>query len=346
MSQILQIFNYISDFLKVYLPTVRCRDPDTIESYRFSLNLYISYMESLGIPLSKLKVDHFSQKNIIEFLDWLQTTRNNVAPTLNHRLSDVRGFCEYLRKKGVMSVIDFEAIADISMRKDDRVIEFTYLTLDDVQLVLNQPNQAKRLGVRDYFFLSLLYESGCRDDEILSCKVKDFVINDNQESEFHVIGKGKKQRTTPLSKDIIVPYNAYMSRFHSVKDPNDFLFYTVHCNSHTQMSQDNVQRLMLDYEKTAKQTNPELLHLHPHLFRRTRAMHLYEAGVPLPRISEWLGHSQMETTRLYAQITIEMKRKELAKLGEGANAVFNNNVEFKYDGDEEILKKLCGLTRI
>ena len=343
MSQVFHIFNYISDFLKVYLPLVRGRDADTITSYRITLSLYVSYMESRNILLSKLTADHFSQKNIVGFLEWLQSTRGNVAPTINHRLSDIRGFCEYLRKKGAMSAVEFETITDINTRIDDRVIEFTYLTIDDIKLVLNQPNRNKKLGVRDYFFLSLLYESGCRDDEILSCKVKDFVVNDNKEGEFHVIGKGKKQRTTPLSKDIIAPYNAYMSQFHSTKNPNDLLFYTNHGGSHTSMSQDNVHRFMSDYEKTAKVTKPDLLHLHPHLFRRSRAMHLYEASVPLPIISEWLGHSQIETTRFYAKISQDMKRKELEKLGEGEKAVFDNNVTFKYDGDEEVLKKLCGL---
>jgi len=76
-----------------------------------------------------------------------------------------------------------------------------------------------------------------------------------------------------------------------------------------QMSQDNVQRFMNGYEKKAKVMKSDLPHLHPHLWRRTRAMHLYLAGVPLPLVSEWLGHSNMETTRIYARATDEMKRQ-------------------------------------
>jgi integrase len=109
------------------------------------------------------------------------------------------------------------------------------------------------------------------------------------------------------------------------------------------MSQDNVQRFMNTYEKKARIAKPDLPHLHPHLWRRTRAMHLYLAGIPLPLVSEWLGHSSMETTRIYARATDEMKRQAQRKLGEKKGSVFNEEVAFKYADNEEVLKKLAGL---
>ena len=84
-------------------------------------------------------------------------------------------------------------------------------------------------------------------------------------------------------------------------------------------------------------------HLHSHLFRRTRAMHLYQAGVPLPTISEWLGHSNIETTRFYAKVTEEMKREALHKLSDSDSSVFKDDVVFKYANDEDAIKRLCGL---
>ena len=56
------------------------------------------------------------------------------------------------------------------------------------------------------------------------------------------------------------------------------------------MSSDNVSRILAGCEAEVRKSNPELVQLHSHLFRRTRAMHLYQVGVPLPTISEWLGH--------------------------------------------------------
>ena len=72
-------------------------------------------------------------------------------------------------------------------------------------------------------------------------------------------------------------------------------------------------------------------------------MHLYQAGVPLPTISDWLGHSNIETTRFYAKVTEMMKREAVDKLAEGPDAVFDALVPFGYADDEEVLKRLCGL---
>lgn len=72
-------------------------------------------------------------------------------------------------------------------------------------------------------------------------------------------------------------------------------------------------------------------------------MHLYLAGMPLPLVSEWLGHSKIETTQIYAKATDEMKRNAQKKLEEKEGSVLKNNTGFKYANDEEILKRLAGL---
>ena len=109
------------------------------------------------------------------------------------------------------------------------------------------------------------------------------------------------------------------------------------------MSQDNVQRFMKTYEKKAQETNADIPHLHPHLWRRTRSMHLYLAGVPLPLVSEWLGHSSIETTQIYARATNEMKRQAQRKLGNKEDSVLKDDITFKYADNEAVLKKLAGL---
>ncbi|MEE1040526.1 MAG: tyrosine-type recombinase/integrase, partial [Lachnospiraceae bacterium] len=82
-------------------------------------------------------------------------------------------------------------------------------------------------------------------------------------------------------------------------EPEALLFFTWRNGRRNKMSSDNVSRILKDCETAIRKDNPGLIHLHSHLFRRTRAMHLYLAGVPLPTISEWLGHSNIETTRFY-----------------------------------------------
>ena len=203
----------------------------------------------------------------------------------------------------------------------------------------------KKTGIRDRFFISLMYESGCRNDEILHLKLKNIVINKEGEPDVHIFGKGSKHRCTPLSKDIVPYFNEYCKLYHldSANSSDELLFYTVRNGIKSQMSQDNVQRFMKDYEKKAREINSDLPHLHPHLWRRTRAMHLYLAGVPLSLVSEWLGHSRIETTQIYARATDEMKRQAQRKIGEKEVSVFKDDVAFKYADNEEVLKKLAGL---
>ncbi len=80
------------------------------------------------------------------------------------------------------------------------------------------------------------------------------------------------------------------------------------------MSDDNVTRFIDKYAAMAKTICDEVHEkVTPHMWRHSRALHLYRKGVPLPLISEWLGHSSMETTLIYAYADTEMKRKAIEK---------------------------------
>ncbi|MBQ5561194.1 MAG: tyrosine-type recombinase/integrase [Lachnospiraceae bacterium] len=273
-----RLVSLIGEFIKVYLPRVRNRDEDTIASYRYSINLFIDYLGTQkGVSLLTLQASDFNQANVIDFMSWLNTERKNVATTVNHRLSDVRGFCHYLLKKKALTSDEFEEIREINDYDDDRIIEFTWLTTDEVASILNCVD-ANRDATRDHFLISLLYESGARINEVLSLKPHDIKPTSNGEADVHFYGKGNKHRITPLSKEIWRQYCSYCERYHPEKNE-------------------------------LRKKKPDLIHLHSHLFRRTRAMHLYQAKVPLPTISEWLGHSNVETTRFFSFLDIIRNEK-------------------------------------
>ena len=338
-----RLVSLIGEFIKVYLPRVRNRDEDTIASYRYSINLFIDYLGTQkGVSLLTLQASDFNQANVIDFMSWLNTERKNVATTVNHRLSDVRGFCHYLLKKKALTSDEFEEIREINDYDDDRIIEFTWLTTDEVASILNCVD-ANRDATRDHFLISLLYESGARINEVLSLKPHDIKPTSNGEADVHFYGKGNKHRITPLSKEIWRQYCSYCEQYHPEKNEQDYLFYSFRNGRRNKMSSDNVSRILSECENELRKKKPDLIHLHSHLFRRTRAMHLYQAKVPLPTISEWLGHSNVETTRFYAKVTEEMKREALHKLSDSDKSVFKDDAVFKYADDEDVLKRLCGL---
>jgi len=340
------LYKLIKSFLVTHLPTTRQKSTHTVQAYKDALNLYMAFLEDeYCIKLKDVTVSDFNQSKISGFLCRLQNTRKNESTTINQRLSHIKGFCKYIYKKDVPGFETYLEICEIAEYKDKRVKDFIWLSIEDVKLVMEQPDVSKKTGIRDRFFIALMYESGCRNDEILHLQLKNIVMNKAGEPDVHIFGKGSKHRCTPLSKDIVPYFNEYCKLYHADTGKNSeaLLFYTVRNGIRCQMSQDNVQRFMNSYEKSAKESNPDLPHLHPHLWRRTRAMHLYLAGVPLPLVSEWLGHSSMETTQIYARATDEMKREAQRKLGEKEESVFNDNVVFKYADNEEVLKKLAGL---
>ena len=120
------------------------------------------------------------------------------------------------------------------------------------------------------------------------------------------------------------------------------MFFTVRKGIKDKMSDDNVARFMNKYEKKIRETYPSFPHLHPHLLRHSRAMNLYIYGMPLAMISGWLGHTQLETTTIYAQATTEMKRRQAEK-AEKANSKVCKDEVFNYANDDEMIKRLYGL---
>ena len=334
----------IGEFLNTYLPVVRRRDDDTVRSYRTSVNLFLDYLkQERGVALAAVTAADLSQENVAGFADWLKKTRGNAAPTINHRVSDVRGLCRYAESRGVLGRVEYELVREVSAVPDDRAVEFTWLETSEVRAILEEVS-GNAMGLRDNFLLSLLYESGGRIGEVLSLRVGDLTPTGGGEVDVHFYGKGNKHRITPLSSEMWSRFERYAKVYLPERKNSDLVFYVSRGGVPHQMSRDSVEKMLCRCEVQLRSEGwSDLQHLHPHLFRRTRSMHLYQGGVPIEIIAEWLGHSDIESTRFYAKITELMSRKAVDKLAEGDEAVFDSEVKFKYADDEETLKRLCGL---
>jgi integrase/recombinase XerD len=340
-----QLFETISSFLLVYLPRIRNKSDCTITSYRMTLKLFIQFFEQVKkIEVFDLTVSMITRENIVEFLEWLGKERNCCASTRNNRLSCLRSFYKYLvRQHDLTSLVPMmEAITEI---RKERVVQGqvpVILAKEELTAVLSAPDHNSRIGIRDRFFLTFLYDSGCRSDEILSLRLQDLTIT-GKTSKIHIIGKGGKSRMTPISEKATALMRHYLKTFHPAQEKDQFLFFIERNSIKRKMSSDNAARIMEKYEKIVKKDYPDLPHLHPHLFRHTRAQNLYSAGMPLPLVSEWLGHSQMETTLIYAHADVDMKRKAIEKATSGVNMLGDREVP-KYMKDEDTIKILYGIS--
>jgi integrase/recombinase XerD len=134
----------------------------------------------------------------------------------------------------------------------------------------------------------------------------------------------------------------YAAVFHPHPEPETPIFYTVRSHRPTRMSDDNVARFILQHAATAKARCPEVpARVHPHMLRHSRAMHLYQAGMPLALLTEWLGHADPETTLIYAHADTEMKRRALEKAN-GATSQGPDPAPLWHDRGD-IIQRLCGL---
>jgi len=110
------------------------------------------------------------------------------------------------------------------------------------------------------------------------------------------------------------------------------------------MSDDNVLKFMKEYGIAARAKCldvPE--NVHPHLWRHSRAMHLYQSGMDLTLVSQWLGHAHFNTTLIYAYADTEQKRIAIEEATSPMNPLREGtSARFRVD-DDETLKKLYGL---
>ena len=139
----------------------------------------------------------------------------------------------------------------------------------------------------------------------------------------------------------------YLSVYHPGSPPDRPLFYTTRNGLRRSMTSDNARKLIKAYGTLARRNCVEVPeNVHPHMFRHSRAMHLYQHGMPLLLVSQWLGHANVETTLIYAHADTEMKRKAIEASTPETSPLksFSNSERFTIS-DEDLIKKLYGIRK-
>ena len=342
------LFKCIHDFFVIYLPKQRNCSEHAIRSYRNGINSFLDYIkETKGIKLSQISFSMFNRDTLGGFLESLEASGNSTS-TRNQRLNCIRSFCSYAAKVEPVAVNSYNSVLLVPIKKTETK-NVEYMSLSAVQAFLSVPNPTQKNGLRDQFMLLLFYDTGARVDEILNIQVCD--IRSSAGSETYTVilhGKGKKIRTVPLLNKTILHMMNYCKAFHGGYDSNstDYLFYSIRNGVKIKMSDDNVRKLMKKYAAEAHKICKDVpLEVHPHLWRHTRAMHLYQSGMDLTMISQWLGHSRLDTTLIYAHADTEQKRQAIERAMQNNNPISELIDAERYTvSDDTILRKLYGLS--
>lgn len=312
-----EFFKMIRNFLLDYLPIERKYSKHTVKSYKDVLKLFISFLQKeKKLKLTDITFSIISKDTVIEFLGWLQKARGCGATSRNQRLSVLRSFFLYAAERDCTLISLSVALQNEVKAQKHSGKMIGYLSEPALKALLDQPDSSTKIGLRNMTFMVLLYDTGARCSEILNLRVCDVHIK-NTIQDVYMVGKGQKPRVAPLLPKTVSHIERYLKEFHPNYTPHseDLLFYTVIHGRRGPMSADTIATFMKKYGEMARVVCDEVPErVHPHMMRHTRAMHYYREGMPLVLLSEYLGHADVATTRVYAFADTEMKRTIMKKV--------------------------------
>jgi integrase/recombinase XerD len=270
---------WIQDFVD-YLQTEKGLSPHTLEAYQrdvlaFAISLQIKDWKSVDsqavlLFLSHLKVQGYATSSICRTL---------VA---------VKVFFRFLKKEGAISM---DLGRYFVTPKIWQLIP-EVLTIEEVDLLLQQPKPDDFIGARDLAILEVLYATGTRVSEVCSLRICDV-----SDGSVKVHGKGRKSRIVPIGERALLAIDRYLTNFRTNAEcENGALFVS---SKGKPIDRIAIWRRLKEYAKSAGLTKE----VSPHTLRHSFATHLLENGADLRLIQDMLGHEDISTTDRYTHVS-------------------------------------------
>ncbi|MCL5005176.1 MAG: site-specific tyrosine recombinase XerD [Acidobacteria bacterium] len=282
-----EIFNFLD-----YARVEKGLAPNSIVSYRHDLEKFALYLQASGLTWDRVR-----HENIRKFLESLYRQGLSARSVARH-LAALRHFYQFQVKEGRLSQ---DPAREIEAPRLDHSLP-KYLSAQEVDALLAQPDPATAAGLRDRAMLELLYATGMRVSELLSVRWEDF------EPELGIVrclGKGRKERLIPVGKSALRAVEAYArhGRSNFMKKPGiPFLFLNARGSA---LSRVGFWKILRAYGRQAGIYTS----LTPHMIRHSFATHLLERGADLRSIQTMLGHSDISTTQIYTHVLKERLRQ-------------------------------------
>ncbi len=268
--------------------------PYTVKNYRTDIGQFLDYSAERSVnTLTGLHRDLV--RDYLEELAEAEYARSSIA----RRVFELRAFGDYLLRQHAWEQNLFRRI--YAPRVPRRLPR--YLTIEEVQKLLSVPDSATPQGVRDRAILETLYASGVRVAELAALDVRDVDLGSG---EMRVIGKGDKERMVLLGRPAVATLRTYIDvgRPAQLEDrkPTNALFLNRFGGRLSVRSVDEIVRqagVLAGIDQTVT----------PHLLRHTFATHLLDGGADLRVVQELLGHENLATTQIYANVTQKRARE-------------------------------------
>ena len=277
-----------------YLTKVKQASANTVFSYMRDIRQFDSWLRN-GEEMTVLDA---TEVHISGYLAHLQQEGRSAA-TISRGLASLKNFYAYLVSTGFLSdsPVTSQIRVDRGEKKQPQV-----LTSAEVDRLLAQPAPVDAKGIRDKAMLEVLYATGIRVTELIDLNQDDFI----PELKSIRVGTGKKVRSIPLYPVAFRAVTQYLSetRGTMVSDPSEKALF-VNVNG-TRMSRQGFWKILKHYQSKAG-IDQEIT---PHTLRHSFAVHLIENGAELTAVKELMGHSDISSTQVYAQM-INQKLKSV-----------------------------------
>jgi integrase/recombinase XerD len=275
----------IDEYL-VYLRDVRRMSANTIESYTRDLAQLAAFADGRGVAPESLQ-----RQDLEAFVRGLMTS--GLSPrSVARAVASVRGFYKFTAVERKLSANPADDLR--SPRAWPALPKF--LSLEEVDRLLAQPDVATPRGLRDKALIELLYATGLRVTELISLRAGDLHLDDGF---LTCIGKGDKQRMVPMGQEAADWVRRYLREGRSSllkKRQSPWLF--INARDGGALSRVGFWKVLKAYGQKAGLRAA----LSPHVLRHSFATHLLERGADLRMIQVMLGHADLSTTQIYTHV--------------------------------------------
>ena len=325
----------LAGFLSAYLTREKNFTQDTETSYHDVFRIwYLFCQKKYHADTIAVGFKDFNKRRVEEFLDWLEQERNCSIATRNHRLSVIKSFARYVSFEKPDLIYEMNQIRSIDYKKGDKPC-VQYLTEEEIEILINQPDLTDCYERRDYCLLLTLFDTGARVSELINIRRSDLSFGSVNTIMLH--GKGRKDRIIPITKTTSQVLRKYLKSIgDSTSNPSGaFLFQNRYDK---QMTRWAVTDILKKYDMRAKvdsRYNPTAP-VTPHVIRHSKAMSLLKAGVNLIYIRDFLGYSDIQTTQIYARADMTLKMEAIAS----SETYVDRSTEKDWTNDEELMEWL------
>jgi integrase/recombinase XerD len=283
-----------------YVRVERGLAQNTILAYGRDLKKFAEFLRKR----QKHRVQDVNREDVVDFLSSLYKEKLDSRSVARYLVS-LRGIFKYALMDAIVETDPTENLESPKVRNSLP----SYLRVEEINKLLEAPDVATPLGLRDRAMLEVLYSTGLRVSELLNLRISDV---DMRMGCVRCIGKGDKERLVPIGRKALEAIEQYLAhgrpKFARPSSPpphNQVLFLT---RTGRRLSRVSIWKILHDYGTRLGLRG----RLTPHKLRHSFATHLLEGGADLRSVQLMLGHADISTTQIYTHV-VEERLKQIYK---------------------------------